>query len=164
MKHKKRIRRLASLAVSAALLIGFAAGCGEKNTAPSLSPSAGVPTSSPSPSTAAASPTPTSTQAVKALNVGFEPKFGKAGTDYVPVKVTPKVADYTISPDLSNVVNLSQIPNLTEEQKAKLVSNGFVVASGIREQLFFVYEENDYRYIPSFVTTDSVLQVYHVFL
>ncbi len=164
MKHKKYIRRLASLAISAALFIGCAAGSGEDNAASSPSPSAALTTNSPSPSPdATASPAPTSTPEVKAANLSFEPKFGKVGSDYDPVNVTPKVADYSISPDLSNVENLSQFPNLTEEQKAKLASNGFFATSTNREQLFYIYEENDYRYIPSFVTTDSVLQVYHVF-
>src|SRR5205807_1650408 len=31
------------------------------------------------------------------------------------------------------------------------------------QQLFHVYENNDYLNLPSFVTTDSVLQVYHIF-
>jgi hypothetical protein len=68
-----------------------------------------------------------------------------------------------IDKDLSNVVNLEQFPNLTAAQREKLAQNGFVVAPGDREQLFYIYEENSYKKIPGFVTTDSVLHVYHVF-
>ncbi len=97
------------------------------------------------------------------INIGFKPNFGNSGKAYVPVEVTPRVADYTINPDLSNVVNLDQFPNLTAEQIKKLASNGFVVAPGKQEQLFYIYEDNTYKKIPNFVTVDSVLQVYHIF-
>jgi hypothetical protein len=85
------------------------------------------------------------------------------GDSYVPVDVTPNIPDYTISADLSNIVNLDQFTNLNAEQKAKLASNGFVVAPGYQEQLFYIYEDNTYKKIPNFVTADSVLQVYHIF-
>ena len=39
----------------------------------------------------------------------------------------------------------------------------FVVAPSKQEQLFYIYEDNTYKKIPNFVTTDSVLQVYHIF-
>ncbi len=73
------------------------------------------------------------------------------------------MASYTVSPDLSNVANLGQFPNLTEEQIEKIATNGFVVAPGDQEQLFYIYEDNTYKKIPNFVTADSVLQVYHIF-
>ena len=44
-----------------------------------------------------------------------------------------------------------------------LAKNGFVVTSGQQEQLFYIYELNEYYMLPSFISTDSVLQVYHVF-
>ena len=98
-----------------------------------------------------------------AINLDFRPDFGKNGSAYAPVKITPKVADYKINPDLSNVVNLGQFPNLTAGQRQKLASNGFVVAPGSNEQLFYIYEDNTYKKIPNFITTDSVMQVYHIF-
>jgi hypothetical protein len=97
------------------------------------------------------------------LYISFQPGDDKAGSAYTPVVVTPAVADYSINPNLSNVVNLDQFPNLTAEQKKKLASNGFVVTPGKQEQLFYIYEDNTYKKIPNFVTTDSVLQVYHIF-
>ncbi|SMC34460.1 DUF3160 domain-containing protein [Papillibacter cinnamivorans] len=139
MNTSKRILRTASLALCAALLAGVVSGCGQ--------------------STVQATPTP----AYGAINLSFQPDFNKAGEDYTPVEVTPVVADYAVNPDLSNVVNLDQFPNLTAEQKEKLAANGFVAAPGSQEQLFYIYEDNTYKKIPNFVTTDSVLQVYHIF-
>jgi len=44
-----------------------------------------------------------------------------------------------------------------------LSRNGFVVNPTKQEQLFYIYENNEYKKIPSFITTDSVLQTYHIF-
>lgn len=140
MKHEKSFCRPVLLALTAALLIGCAAGCNKGATS---------------------GQTPAQTPAQ--INMSFKPEFNKAGKAYTPVEVTPCVADYTISPDLSNVVNLNQFPNLTAEQIKKLAGNGFVVTPGKQEQLFYIYEDNTYKKIPNFVTTDSVLQVYHIF-
>lgn len=140
MKHEKSFCRPVLLALTAALLIGCASGCNKGATS---------------------GQTPAQTPAQ--INMSFKPEFNKAGKAYTPVEVTPCVSDYTISPDLSNVVNLNQFPNLTAEQIKKLAGNGFVVTPGKQEQLFYIYEDNTYKKIPNFVTTDSVLQVYHIF-
>jgi hypothetical protein len=76
---------------------------------------------------------------------------------------TASVPEYIIESDLSNVTNLEQFGSFTEEQKKMLVKNGFVVTPGKEEQLFYIYENNEYLMAPSFITVDSVLQVYHVF-
>lgn len=177
MKSKRLIYRQVSFTLITAMLICFAAGC-NNDVAPTMTPDiqptsvvtdkpehtlapTSAPTSKPTPSL-----TPEPTEAVvaaRALSTGFAPQFDKAGFPYVPVEVTPRVADYSINPDLSNVVNLDQFPNLTEAQRDKIASNGFVAAYGEEEQLFYIYEKNSYKYIPNFITTDSVLQVYHVF-
>ncbi|MGE5329332.1 MAG: DUF3160 domain-containing protein [Deltaproteobacteria bacterium] len=74
-----------------------------------------------------------------------------------------KVPEYKIKADLSNVVNIEQFGTFTKEQKTLLVKNGFVVLPTNEEQLFYIYERNEYLKIPSFISTDSVLQVYHLF-
>ena len=61
------------------------------------------------------------------------------------------------------VVNRSQFANLSPAAMDRLLKNGFVVAPGNNLQLFHVYEENDYRSAPNFITTDSVLQLYHLY-
>lgn len=82
---------------------------------------------------------------------------------YTPVKVIPQVQPYQVKEDLSNIVNLAQFGSFTGEQREHLARNGFVVVPSREEQLFYIYEHNEYMKLPSFVTTDSVLQVYHVF-
>lgn len=85
---------------------------------------------------------------------------------YTAPKVTASVKPYTVAPTLANVANLAKMSaafRFTPQQKAMIAKNGFVVTPSSEEQLFFIYENNDYLVLPSFITTDSVLQVYHVF-
>lgn len=82
---------------------------------------------------------------------------------YEPLEIDPQVPEYQVEKNLSNVVNLSQFGNLNDAQIEKLEKNGFVVSPTDSEQLFYVYEDNAYKRLPSFITTDSVLQLYHIF-
>ncbi len=82
---------------------------------------------------------------------------------YSPLSVKPSVKPYRVRPDLRNVVNLRQFGKLTGEQKALLAKNGFFVTPSQDKQLYFAYENNDYLVIPSFVSSDTVLQLYHIF-
>lgn len=82
---------------------------------------------------------------------------------YMPRNIDAKVPAYKVAEDLSNIVNLSQFQGFNERQKYLLMENGFFVLPTYQEQLFYIYESNEYKLIPTFVTTDSVLQVYHVF-
>lgn len=98
-----------------------------------------------------------------------KPIFSDARTrKYSPIayKLPPfetRVPAYSTDLQLSNIVNLKQFGEFTKEQREMLAQNGFVVTSGQQEQLFYIYELNEYYMIPSFISTDSVLQVYHVF-
>jgi hypothetical protein len=83
--------------------------------------------------------------------------------EWVPTKFEKKVKPYTIKKDLSNIVNLKQFNKLTTVQKSMLTKNGFFVTPTKQQQLFYIYENNEYQKVPSFITTDSVLQVYHIF-
>ncbi|WP_202710755.1 DUF3160 domain-containing protein [Sporosalibacterium faouarense] len=82
---------------------------------------------------------------------------------YEPISFETTVPSYSINKDLSDVVNLDQFGNFTEEQKSLISQNGFVVIPTKEEQLFYIYENNEYLKVPSFISTDSVLQVYHIF-
>jgi hypothetical protein len=82
---------------------------------------------------------------------------------FEPVAVSPRVPAYEVKPDLSNVVNLEQFGELTPRQRELLAKNAFFVAPADDKQLYFVYENNDYLVVPSFVTSDAVLQLYHIF-
>lgn len=82
---------------------------------------------------------------------------------FSPIKIKAEVKPYAVSPDLSNIENLAQYAELSENQKALLVKNGFFVRPTSEQQLFYIYENNEYKKIPSFITADSVLQMYHIF-
>ncbi|MDR1797234.1 MAG: DUF3160 domain-containing protein [Clostridiales Family XIII bacterium] len=85
---------------------------------------------------------------------------------------TPSVPAYTIAGDLSNIENISQYTDFTnewsvamisEETKSLIAQNGFAVGGNADWREFFgVYEINRYMYAPSFVTTDSALHTFHL--
>lgn len=83
--------------------------------------------------------------------------------DYEPITINANVQPYKVNEDLSNIENLSQFGEFSKEQLELLIENNFVVNPRKEEQLFYIYEDNEYKYIPSFITTDSVLQAYHIF-
>ncbi len=82
---------------------------------------------------------------------------------YTPKPVEAKVPAYAVKPDLRNVSNAKILPRLTAEQQKALMANAFVARPTKEEQLFYVYENNTYKKINTFVTTDSVLHTYHIF-
>jgi hypothetical protein len=87
------------------------------------------------------------------------PEFGFASAI---VEKIPNL-NLEILPDLSNIENIGSFSNLTASQREKISQNGFVAAPTTKGQLFYIYEENEYKSVPSFITSDSVLQLYHVF-
>lgn len=94
------------------------------------------------------------------------PSAARAGFEappYEPLEFRPAVPTYEVSPDLSNVANLNQFGPLTPRQRELLVRDGFFVAPASDQQLYFVYEGNDYLVVPNFVAADAVLQLYHIF-
>jgi hypothetical protein len=82
---------------------------------------------------------------------------------YEPLEVEARVPAYQVKPDLSNIANLKQFGAFTSRQKELLASNGFFVSQADEQQLYFVYEDNDYKVIPNFIASDAVLQLYHIF-
>lgn len=103
----------------------------------------------------------------QAVNVEFKNRQPTiVEVDYIPTNITPMVPPYRVSEDLSNIINIEQFGDFSLEMLELLKNNNFVVnpsGLGNTEQLFFIYEDNQYKEIPSFITTDSVLQVYHIF-
>lgn len=97
------------------------------------------------------------------INLDFKPGFSATAQAYTPLSITPQAPQYTLNSDLSNIENLDQFGNLTQAQRDLIAKNGFVVTPTDSEQLFYIYEDNTYKKIPGFVTTDSVLQLYHIF-
>lgn len=64
---------------------------------------------------------------------------------------------------VDNVYNLFQYPNFSEHDKEMLSKNGFIVYPTKSNQLFHIYENNDYLGVPSFITVDAILQLYHLY-
>lgn len=73
-----------------------------------------------------------------------------------------KAGEYTLG-NVSNAVNLFQFKDVDQDFLKKLRDNNFVITTGANMQLFHVYEENDYRQIPNFITTDLYLQAFHMY-
>ena len=65
--------------------------------------------------------------------------------------------------NLDNLVNPFQLEDFPAEMKAHLSKYGFGIAEADHEQIFQVYEKNDYCMFPNFVTTDLYLQLFHLY-
>lgn len=65
--------------------------------------------------------------------------------------------------NMDNVVNAMQLKTFDPQLKDKLGRNGFAIVPAQHEQLFHLYESNDYTNFPNFVTTDLYLQLYHLY-
>lgn len=65
--------------------------------------------------------------------------------------------------NLRNLVNPYQLETFSEGMQEALARNGFVIVPKQSIQHFHVYENNDYRCFPSFVTTDLHLQLFHMY-
>ncbi|MEA2573829.1 MAG: hypothetical protein QOH93_1127, partial [Chloroflexia bacterium] len=81
-----------------------------------------------------------------------------------PSTVIPSVKAYTVAKGLTNVANTKDFP-LSASAKALLEKNAFVAQfpSGEQYKQFYqLYEDGRYASKPIFVTTDSVLHVYHL--
>lgn len=63
-----------------------------------------------------------------------------------------------------HVVNLMQFEQLEPQLLKALHDRNFALVKAEHEQLFYVYDENQYMYIPNFVTTDLYLQLMHKYL
>ncbi len=62
---------------------------------------------------------------------------------------------------IDSAINLNQF-QLNQEQIILLQKNGFAVMPDQHQQLFSLYTDNWWRSVPSFITSDLILQVYHL--
>ncbi len=71
------------------------------------------------------------------------------------------------SPDgvvnVSNLVNPYQLESFPGALRTALERQGFCIVENDDEQIFQVYERNDYTMFPNFVTTDLYLQLFHLY-
>ncbi len=118
-----------------------------------------VPTRSPFPT-----PAPTSTPVARpwVIPTPAPDQAGRLAT-YIPAAshVTPRVEPYTVAPDLSNV-EIAERYALSPEARTLLAKNGFVITPGNDKEFFHLYERLSYDDLPAFITTDSVLHIYHL--
>ena len=86
---------------------------------------------------------------------------GKAFAAFVEpaIQAVPVVAQEPIAADLGNV--RIAFP-LSEDQRRRLAADGFVVSPGAEKEFFTLYEKARYANVPIFVTSDSLLHVYHL--
>ena len=88
-----------------------------------------------------------------------------AANPATPTNPPAVIGESGVADGLGNITNKDMF-KLSEAAKDLLMKNGFVVVSpsgyGHRE-FFTLYEENRYRPIAQFVTTDSLLHTYHLF-
>lgn len=88
---------------------------------------------------------------------------GVSQPDFIMPDFEAKVDPYVIEKDLSNIENLQYFTGFTNEQKRMLAENGFVVVPSTHTKMNYVYDLNEYLKVPNFVTSDSVLHLYHHF-
>ncbi|MFL5806631.1 MAG: DUF3160 domain-containing protein [Roseiflexaceae bacterium] len=126
---------------------------------------AAAPTSAPT-AAAAATPAPdVEIGAVEPITATIPDSFKAAADGTFANFNMPKVQDAgqvqapEIAPDLSNVA-LSVI--LSPEQRELVAKNGFAVSPGTTKEFYEVYERARYDYVPVFVSSDSLLHVYHL--
>ena len=62
-----------------------------------------------------------------------------------------------------NIVNPFQLEKIEPQLDEVLGRYGFAIVPQKKEQLFHIYETNDYHNFPSFVTTDLYLQAFHMY-
>lgn len=65
--------------------------------------------------------------------------------------------------NVANVINPDLMKPFDATLQQQLAKNGFAIVPARHDQLFHVYEQNDYHQFPSFVTTDLYLQLYHLY-
>ena len=65
--------------------------------------------------------------------------------------------------NMQNLTNPTQLKDFDSLLCQRLGEDGFAIVPANHDQLFHVYEQNDYNEFPSFVTTDLFLQLYHLY-
>ena len=71
------------------------------------------------------------------------------------------IHSHLLNPTLA--VNNYQLAERPAELDAHLLDHNFALQPSDNYQLFHIYEENDYRMMPSFITSDLFLQTFHMY-
>ena len=78
-------------------------------------------------------------------------------------KLNFKPADSKDVVNMDNLINPFQLKEFDSKLYNMLGRNGFAIVPAEHNQLFHVYEKNDYADFPSFITTDLYLQLFHLY-
>ncbi len=100
---------------------------------------------------------PVPTVELPPISVRPQPVF--ASYNPPEISLAPAVINESIAPDLSNV-RVAFL--LSEGLRQRLSQNGFVVAPGSEVEFFMLYEKARYDNQPIFITSDSLLHIYHL--
>jgi hypothetical protein len=112
-----------------------------------------IPTEAPTP-TLPPTPVPLAYAIAETLPGSF------AAYEPYPVEVEPSVQPYAV--DLNNITNPDALLTLSDEQRALLEQNGFVVVPFGAQQIYQIYQAAQDRGQPIFITTDALLHTYHI--
>ena len=101
------------------------------------------------------------------LNTSYNPKYIIASNYHMEEAfVNATASQYLLPLNLTQVVNIQSLNNvfqLTENQQTLLKNNGFVVIDyGRVDDIVQPYTEMKEKGIPIFVTTDTLLHLYHI--
>lgn len=102
--------------------------------------------------------------ALAALQVLAVPLLPAPAQAQTPAKISR--TSYRVSRALAEVSNRAAFTKavpLSPSQRDLLARNLFAVTPTDARQHFYIYEDNDYKNIPSLVTADSLLHLYHIF-
>lgn len=66
--------------------------------------------------------------------------------------------------NMQNLTNPTQLKEFDPQLSQQLGKDGFAIVPARQNQLFQIYEKNDYADFPNFVTTDLYLQIYHLYI
>ena len=66
--------------------------------------------------------------------------------------------------NMQNLFNPRQLTEFDSLLSQRLAEDGFAIVPANHDQLFNIYEQNNYRLFPSFITTDLYLQLYHLYI
>ena len=73
-----------------------------------------------------------------------------------------EVDDLKLS-NVVNTINMFQLEEYDQDFLKQLAHHNFSIMPSNNEQLFNVYEENEYNQMPNFITTDLYLQAFHMY-
>jgi hypothetical protein len=77
--------------------------------------------------------------------------------------MTPIFLSIVLSaPGLAGVVNAEKAKSLPRAARAQLERQGFTTIEGRERHFFSLYDKNAYQKVPSFISSDVVLHVFHV--